>query len=470
MAAILLFATAVAGAKNYGYVRNPLLDAVDALPRLRSAHGKAALPASFDWRNVQGVNYAVADVQQHAPVYCARARTCLCDSVHRSTVRARARPCVLLTDLMSASPLCSTGGSCWVHAVVAMLNDRLKIARRAAFPDVMLARQVLVNCAPKTVDGAGLVVGFNGCDGGDERDIYESLLRRDNWLPDETCQPYEAVNRSCDVRHTCNNCMPTADGGSSCFAVPRYVSYGVSEWHPVTGPGMGAPEREEAIRAEIFAHGPVVCNFAAIPEFDDNYTLVARRHGGVFRTDANVTADDINHDIVLSGWGVTPAGLKYWIGRNSWGTFWGDNGWFRIERGVNALLVEGACSAATPTHEALDDALDGLQGGGPLGLEDVGPKVARWSHRPRSSKAPPFLAAENPDSATLVQLAADKSGAAPAASTLVPPVGALALAAALAISAYAAGAAATRRRVRLEASSPPEADGLRTAMLRDAQE
>jgi len=35
---------------------------------------------------------------------------------------------------------------------------------------------------------------------------------------------------------------------------------------------------------------------------------------------------------------------RYWIVRNSWGTFWGDLGFFKVERGVNALrMEEGDC-------------------------------------------------------------------------------------------------------------------------------
>lgn len=36
--------------------------------------------------------------------------------------------------------------------------------------------------------------------------------------------------------------------------------------------------------------------------------------------------------VQLSGWG-TEDGVDYWIGRNSWGTYWGDRGFFRIVRG-----------------------------------------------------------------------------------------------------------------------------------------
>ena len=41
-----------------------------------------------------------------------------------------------------------------------------------------------------------------------------------------------------------------------------------------------------------------------------------------------------DHAIQLSGWGTDEAtGIDYWIGRNSWGTYWGEHGFFRVVRG-----------------------------------------------------------------------------------------------------------------------------------------
>jgi Papain family cysteine protease len=33
---------------------------------------------------------------------------------------------------------------------------------------------------------------------------------------------------------------------------------------------------------------------------------------------------DINHDVEVTGWGVTDDGVKFWQARNSWGTYWGE--------------------------------------------------------------------------------------------------------------------------------------------------
>lgn len=43
---------------------------------------------------------------------------------------------------------------------------------------------------------------------------------------------------------------------------------------------------------------------------------------------------DVNHAVLAVGYGVDD-GIHYWLNKNSWGTSWGDDGYFKIELGKN---------------------------------------------------------------------------------------------------------------------------------------
>lgn len=89
---------------------------------------------------------------------------------------------------------------------------------------------------------------------------------------------------------------------------------------------------------EIKERGPISCG-VAVTDALLNYT------GGIFVDTTNAT--EVDHDISVVGYGVED-GVKYWMVRNSWGSHWGEQGFFRIVRGVNNIQIESGCSWATP--------------------------------------------------------------------------------------------------------------------------
>ncbi|PHT90388.1 Senescence-specific cysteine protease SAG39 [Capsicum annuum] len=53
---------------------------------------------------------------------------------------------------------------------------------------------------------------------------------------------------------------------------------------------------------------------------------------------------ELDHGVTAVGYGKTSDGTKYWLVKNSWGTSWGENGYIRMQRGIDA--EEGLCGIA----------------------------------------------------------------------------------------------------------------------------
>lgn len=131
--------------------------------------------------------------------------------------------------------------------------------------------------------------------------------------------------------------------------MPNYIGYRVSSYGAVSG--------EKAMMKEIFARGPIVCSFATDGPFMWHYSENVVQHEGVYVFREKKNKSEVDHDMEVAGWGETPSGIKYWVIRNSWGTYWGQAGWLKLERGLNTLLSESDCAWAIPTWDGLDEAL-----------------------------------------------------------------------------------------------------------------
>jgi len=224
-------------------------------------------------------------------------------------------------------------GSCWAFSVVNSLSDRICIASRGKKQPVLSAENLLSCC---------LYCG-NGCNGGNPFLALDYISRYGiptggRYNTSDTCQPY--IFPPCDhhVSGKYGNCIDEEVSTPQCDqkCINNSIDYNNDKWY--IKQSYQVDNNIMSIMSEIFHFGPVVASL-------DIYEDFLFYGSGVYQ---QVSGDYLGkHAMKIIGWGVED-NIEYWLAVNSWNTDWGDDGIFKIVKGIDNCGIESSVIAGIP--------------------------------------------------------------------------------------------------------------------------
>ena len=178
-----------------------------------------------------------------------------------------------------------SGGTCWAHCTTAVVEARINLEQNDPNIDYNFDEDYLATHLRNS--------GYNG------GWSFESTNTRDGALD-----------------YWKSHQVPTEN---------RLYRTKIVEWHFVTNDrswsNSNIDDKVQAIKTALNEHGPLVAVMNVYSDFQ-NYRGGIYQHYGL--------DGSINHGVTLVGYDDYQG---CWIGKNSWGTGWGENGYFRIKYG-----------------------------------------------------------------------------------------------------------------------------------------
>ncbi|KII71357.1 Cathepsin L2 [Thelohanellus kitauei] len=186
-------------------------------------------------------------------------------------------------------------GSCYAFSGIGAIESQYAI-HKGRLP--LLSEQEIVDCSHD--------YGNDGCHGGLPIFVYN--FAKDNGLVNQSFYPYVGEEDDCRLS------KPIAD-----YRVKSYVE-------------ITEGDEKQLIRAISFK-GPVSIGI------DANFREFMFYHTGIINS-TECSSVRLNHGVLAVGYDLTSQS-HYYIVKNSWGTDWGEDGYFRI------LLGKNMCGVAT---------------------------------------------------------------------------------------------------------------------------
>lgn len=187
-------------------------------------------------------------------------------------------------------------GVCWAFSAVAAVEGITKISSGDL---ISLSEQQILDCS---------IDGNRGCDGGWMDNAFKYIIENQG-IGTEADYPYRQVQGTCEDAQI-------------------KVAAKISNIEDVTS------NDEQALLQAVSMQPVSICIEGSGQDFQ-NYK------GGIFNGGCGTQC---THAVAIVGFG-TENGMKYWLIKNSWGKTWGEAGYMKILRDVNA--PEGLCGIAT---------------------------------------------------------------------------------------------------------------------------
>ena len=200
-------------------------------------------------------------------------------------------------------------GSCYAFGAIANIESKLLIDGEGTFD---FSENNAKECNWRELNNFQyLGVPFGSCDGGNAGMMANLFSQKGTVL--ESCDPYQ-------------------DSDVSCKSTCAYQKT-VLDWRVISG---NVVPNTEVLKQYIYDNGPVITVMYA-----DSGQGFNSSYDGSYTFNYTTPGDSLNHCVTIVGWsnnlpsvpgGTGPA--DGWIVKNSWGTGWGDSGYFYITYGA----------------------------------------------------------------------------------------------------------------------------------------
>lgn len=196
-------------------------------------------------------------------------------------------------------------GSCWAFGTAELLESAFALKTGQSTRELSVNQ--VMDC---TWEGNN-----NGCQGGEVNYALSVLMNKSLNVAYESDYPYLGLSGLCETRYLKDSEVETPGKVDQCFHIPRtrdYVKKALKKYGPLS---IGINVAESM---SLYVSGP----------YND--------------TQCTGTSEDLVHAVLLTGWKVID-GVECWEVKNSWSTYWGDQGYVYIQ----AEYPEWNCGVTT---------------------------------------------------------------------------------------------------------------------------